>query len=285
MAVNICLKCSKEYRVKPSLQQKSKYCSIICKGAYQSINRKGFNNSNFGKKWSSEKKEQQSGIVKSKVDDEYRLKSGSANRGKKFSKELVERMHSHRTAESYSKPHTEQSKEKIGKKSKEKFTEEYKQKFRKKMEDTGQWIPLDKKTDYEVYFSESGWNKPLFDCLYNENKNLIESHGIFNTFNNTKGVVRDHAFSRKSGFDLGVFPEILRHIENCQIITHSNNVKKNVSKNINSDSITLEELIDRITNTKYNDWEEQEICLAKIKEYKSGKRWKRKEANCVSEPK
>lgn len=284
MAINICLECSNEYYVKPSLQEKSKFCSLTCKGKHQSKNFTGNNNPNFNKKWNLEKKKLQSEIIKSKVNNDYRFKSGSANRGKKFSKERVERMHGHRIFESYSRPHTEASKEKIGLKSKEKFTEEYKQKFRKKMEDAGQWITLDKKTDYEIYFKESDWIKPMFDCLYNENKDLIESLGIFNAYNNTKGVVRDHAFSRKSGFELGVFPEILRHIENCQIITHSKNVKKNVSKNINSDSITLEELLDKIKNTKYTNWEEQELCLAKIEEYKNGKRWNRKEAKCVSEP-
>lgn len=30
-------------------------------------------------------------------------------------------------------------------------------------------------------------------------------------------------------------------------------------------------------------WIEQDICLAKIKEYNDGERWKRKEVKCVSE--
>lgn len=285
MAINICLECKKDYYVKPAQQKRSKYCSIKCKGSYQSKNKKGINNPNFGKKWNSDKKKQQSEIIKSKVDDDYRVKAGSANRGKKFSKELIEKMHRHRTFESYSRPHTQDSKEKIGKKSKEKFTENYKQSYRKKMEEIGKWIPLDKKTDYEIYFKESDWIKSMFDELYIEYKDLIESHGIFNTHSNTKGVVRDHAFSRRSGFDLGVFPEILRHIENCQIILHSDNVKKNVSKNVESDSILLEELLDKIEHTQYNNWEEQEVCLAKIREYRNGKRWNRKEANWVSESK
>lgn len=285
MAVNICLECKKEYYVKPSQQQRSKYCCIECKGLYQSKNHKGSNNPNFGKSWTTEQRKNQSKIIKSKVNDIYRDKAGSANRGKKFSKERIERMHGHRTFESYSRPHTEETKKKIGQKSKEKFTENYKKNYRQKMESLGIWIPLEEKTDYEIYFKESDWIKPMFSELYDEYKNLIESYGVFDAFKNTKGVVRDHAFSRKSGFDLGVPPEILRHIENCQIILHSDNVKKNVSKNISSDSLTLEELLDKIENTKYTDWEEQEICLAKIKDYKNGKRWNRKEAKCVSESK
>lgn len=260
-----------------------KYCSYKCKGVYQKQNLTGKNNPNYGKKWSEEKRKLQSEIVRSKVDDEYRFKAGSANRGKKFSKERIERMHGHRSFESYSRPHTKESKEKIGKKSKEKFTKEYNKKYRQKMEEIGKWIPLENKPDYEIYFKESDWIQPMVDDLYKECKDLIESNGFFNAYTNTKGVVRDHAFSRKSGFDLRVFPEILRHIENCQIILHSDNVKKNFSKNIDSDSITLEKLFDKIENTQYTNWEEQEVCLAKIKEYRNGKRWKRKEAKCVSE--
>ena len=46
--------------------------------------------------------------------------------------------------------------------------------------------------------------------------------------------VRDHIFGRKNGFVLGVFPEIIRHPANCQIITHSDNIKKSL-KNGDSD--------------------------------------------------
>jgi hypothetical protein len=285
MAKNVCLECKKDYSVKPSRQEKSKFCSYACKGIFQSKNLKGVNNPNFGNNWSLEKKKNQSNIIKSKVDKIYRFKSGSANRGKKFSKERIERMHGHRNIESYSRPHTIETKKKIGQKSKEKFTESYKRNYRQKMENLRLWIPLEEKTDYEIYFKESSWAKSMFSELYHEYKDLIESYGVFDAFKNTKGVVRDHAFSRKSGFDLGVFPEIIRHIENCQIILHSDNVKKNVSKNITSDSLTLEELPDKIQNTKYTEWEEQDICLKKIEDYKNGKRWKRKEAKCVSESK
>lgn len=279
MPINTCAECNREYQVKKSRIEKSKFCSIKCKGKYQSKNFKGSNNSNFGKKWNLEKRTEQSALIKSKVNEDYRFKAGTANRGKKFSKERIERMHGHRTFESYSRPHTQDTKEKISKKSKEKFTDEYKRLHRQIMEEKGHWISLDKKTDYEIYFNESNWIKPMFDELYYENRSLVETYGIFNAFSNTKGVVRDHAFSRKSGFELGVFPEILRHIENCQIILHSDNVKKNVSKNINSDSLSLEELFDKIENTCYTNWEEQEVCLARIKEYRNGKRWNRKEVN------
>lgn len=275
MAVNICLECKKEYCVKPSQQEKSKYCCIKCKGIYQSKNRKGSNNPNFGKSWTTEQRKKQSNIVKSKVDEEYRFKCGTANRSKTFSKEKIESMHGHRTFNSYSRPHTEESKKKIAQKSKEKFTNDYKKKHRQKMEEIGKWIPLEQKNDYEIYFNESDWIKPMFSELYQDYSDLIESYGVFNAYSNTKGVVRDHAFSRRSGFELGVFPEILRHIDNCQIILHSENVKKNMSKSIPSDSLSLEKLLDSIENTKYSEWEEQETCLVKIKEYRNGKRWKR----------
>jgi len=275
--MNICYQCNREYYVIPARQKNSKFCSINCKASYQSIYCTGDKNHNYGKKWTEENKKRQSMIVSSKVDDEYRFNSGKANRGKKFSIERIKRMHDHRTSDSYSHLHNENTKIQIGIKSKEKFTRSFKEKFRSTMEESGHWIPLDCKKDYEIYFRQSNWTKRMFDELYDTNKFLIETYGIFNSVNNTTGVVRDHAFSRQSGFKMGVFPQILRHIENCKIILHSDNVKKHISKNINSDSLTLEELVDNIKNTKYL-WEEQEICLKLIEKYENGNRWNRKEA-------
>lgn len=113
----------------------------------------------------------------------------------------------------------------------------------------------------------------MFDLLYEEYKDLLETFGIYNSYSNTKGVVRDHRFSRQSGFELGVFPEILRHIENCEILEHSKNIRKRFKE---KDSLSIDDLFKRIENTNHK-WEEQELCLALIKEYKNGKRWKRKE--------
>ena len=51
--------------------------------------------------------------------------------------------------------------------------------------------------------------------------NLLKQFGMFNIETNTKGVVRDHIYGRKSGFKEKVPPEILRHPANCEIILHS----------------------------------------------------------------
>lgn len=277
-----CIICNKPIR---NLTRRRKTCSKKCQGFLFKETFKGENNPNYGNNWSDEQKAQQSLIMKSKVTDDFRFKVGSANRGKKFSKDRIKRMHENRTFESYSHPHSDKIKKIIGIKSKEKFTDEYKKKHRKKMEKIGAWISIEDKSDYNIYHKESNWNNPIFPILYEDNKNIIKKHGIFNAYTNTRGVVRDHAFSRNSGFALGVFPEILRHIENCQIILHSDNVKKHISAKIPSDSLTLEKLFDKIEKTKYTDWAEQDICLQRIKEYRNGKRWKRKEAKCVSETK
>lgn len=274
-----CLFCNVDYQTKVDTQ---KYCNRLCKNEHQKITQKGrkmipkfgAENPNFGKKWTDERKIRQSEIIKSKVDDAYREKAGSANRGVKFSQERIDKMHSHRTLESYSRIMPENSKILIGIKSKQKFeNEDFRINFRKTMEDKGIWIPLEIKDDIEIYYNASNWNKRLFDVLYEDNKELIQNLGVYNTYTNTKGVVRDHMLSRNTGFHLKVFPEIIRHVENCEILEHAKNVKKRFKE---KDSISLDELFKRIENTKHI-WHEQDLCLNLIKEYKNGKRWERKE--------
>jgi hypothetical protein len=270
----ICLNCNKKYKTKFETQ---KYCCKVCKNLHQKITqigrkykpKYGKENSNYGNKWSEEQKLKQSDLIKSKVNDEYRFKCGSPRRGKKLDRETIIKMHGNREKSSYSHPHTKESKLKIGIKSKEKFTPEYFKKIRSIMEKNGSWVPLSKKEDRSVYFKESNWNKKLFDVLYSKYKILIETYGIFNSTKNSRGCVRDHIFSRQSAFDLGVFPEIVRHIENCQIILHKDNVKKAFTK---KDGISLEQLFEKIEKTSHV-WEEQEICLKLIEDYKNGKRW------------
>jgi hypothetical protein len=115
----------------------------------------------------------------------------------------------------------------------------------------------------------------MFNLVYPIYGKIITEHGIFHSTKNSKGVVRDHAYSRRSGFDNSVFPEILRHPENCQIILHRDNVVKQQCKSVDSDSISIEELFDKIQKTQYN-WIEQEKCIRLIREYNNGARWERK---------
>ena len=84
------------------------------------------------------------------------------------------------------------------------------------MELQGNWIPLNKKSDYEIYYKEANWICGMFDIIKDkEQLSLLNKFGVFNAFTNTKGVVRDHIYSRHSGFRDGVFPEIMRHPCNC----------------------------------------------------------------------
>lgn len=249
-------------------------CSSKCKGEKLKITGVGENNPNYGKRWSDDKKKAQSELVKSKVDEEYRNKSGSANRGKKFSKERIERMHGHRTKESYSHPHTEEQKIQIGIKSKEKFTPDYKKRIRKVMETRGNWIPLLQRDDYTLYRDKfANWIVRMFDIVEDPH-NILQTYGIFNAKTNRKGVVRDHMFSRKSGFQNGVFPELLRHPANCQLLLHSDNVKKKKSRYNDADAFDLDELFYRVETYK-KEWKEQDLCIQLISRYRQGERYQK----------
>jgi len=73
---------------------------------------------------------------------------------------------------------------------------------------------------------------------------LIKEHGWYsptNKNNNLTGVSRDHMFSVRNGFELGIDPNIIGHPANCRLMLHTDNSSKN-----KQNSISLEELIDRI---------------------------------------
>jgi hypothetical protein len=169
--------------------------------------------------------------------------------------------------------HTEKSKKEIGKKSSEKFTEEYNNKIRKIMEDSGIWIKLNEINDYKLYQKFSNWIEKMFDRIETSVElQLLKDYGVFNSKKNSKGVVRDHKYSRKSGFDKGVFPELLRHPMNCEIMLHSKNISKKQKRYIDDDSQTLDDLFELIINYK-GKWKEQNLCLQLIEKYKNGERY------------
>jgi len=247
----------------------------------------GSKNGNYGNKWSDEQKrirgERTSKIMK---DPEIRYKCGSANRGKKFSKELIEKMHKHRPAESYSHTYSEETRNLIGKLSKEKFTDEYNKRIRSLMEERGWWIPLEEKADFSIYYQKANWVEKMFNRCNKEEESLLKEYGVFNPFTNNIGVVRDHMYSRRSGFKEKVFPKILRHPENCSLILNTENISKiSRIKNNNTqhrssngqfyqdtNSVSREELFNLIKNYR-KEWKEQEECLELIKKYEEGKRW------------
>ena len=215
-----CTVCKKEFT---TYKQKQQSCSQKCNG----IRTKGENNPNLGNTWTREQKQKQSKLIKSKVDNDYREKAGSANRGKKFSSERIVKMHEMRSRESYSHPHTEETKRIIGLKSKEKFKNlEYQNRMRSIMTERGYWISEKDKSDWELYRFESHWKKPMIEFLTEDEIKILNSEGMYHNIKNKKGYVRDHMFSKKSGFDLKVFPELLRHPANLQLLSHSENSKK-----------------------------------------------------------
>jgi hypothetical protein len=258
MFTKICLVCSIEFR---TYKEKQKTCSKICMG----VSQKGSNNPNFGNKWSDAAKKSQGDLVKSKVDDEYRKSAASANKGVKFSKDRIEKMHGHRTSKSYSHSQSEKSKEKIGKKSKEKFTEEYRQRVRKTLVMNGKAVPDSEKDDFTIYKSHAEWIHRMWDIV--EDSSLLETSGIFNSFTNKTGCVRDHKVSRFTGFNEGVFPEILRHPANCQLISHSDNSSKREKS-----SLDITTLFNNI-KTYDKEWIEQDLIIDLIKRYETGERF------------
>lgn len=274
------LKCPicQKYFNRYASQAKSK--TVCCSKKCYSVNLKysmlGKNNPNFNNKWSKKQKIKQSKLMQSKVTDELRHKYGTANRGKKFSPERIKACHAHRSSKSYSRPHSEQSKKIIGQKSKEKWTESYREKHRQTMESLGYWIPLKDKSDFEIYYREADWIERMFDLIdCKKQLRLLKKNGVFHNKNNVNGIVRDHMLSRKTGFNLGIFPQILRHPANCQILTSKDNIKKKNHRYIDADHLTIDELFDRILSYA-GSWKEQELCKQLISQYKSGQRYERK---------
>lgn len=270
----ICKNCGSEFskilRSSKLTAYRPIYCSRVCYWKDLSVRQQGENNPNFGHKWSEIQKLKQRELIKSKVDNDYRQKVGSANRGKKFSPERIKACHSNRTPESYSHPHSDEIKQIIGEKSKEKFTDDFKEKMRLIQEQKGNWIPLNQKTDWEIYKHESNWIDSMLNYITdNIQLTLLKEHKLFHNIENKSGVVRDHMYSRSEGFRNKVFPEILRHPANCSLILHAENASKN-----SKSSVTLNELFNNIKSFKDN-WKEHNICLALIKDYELGKRWER----------
>jgi hypothetical protein len=265
-----CTECYKTYYVTANYYTKLELSNHRCK----QCKLKGLGNPNFEKNWGKEKKEKHSILIKSKVDDDYRKKCSKGMKGKKVSNETKEKKRN-TMLEKYGKlsnihPMTLQTKKLIGEKSKLKFNEEYLKRIRKINEEKGIWIPFEKKDEYKIYRDLSNWKSQVL----NENTFGIEklkNGGLYNKKNRNKNsFVRDHMYGRKNGYMNGVFPEIIRHPANCQIISHSDNIKK--SKKNNDSIISLNELFEKIKNWE-NYYEEQKVCLTFVKNYELGMRF------------
>jgi hypothetical protein len=292
-----CGKLISKYNSKP---QKRYFCCLECKNSFMKgkslselhgnelankiieklKSQTGENNPNFGVKWSDEQKENQSILITQKMEEmgeELRKATcGKSNRGLKRSKEFIDNWNSTQNSPDYIRPKkTEETLKKIAEASSKKFDNpEYVKRQRFVMEERGHWIPLEEKTDWELYTKEANWIKGMWN-LIEDSRGLLSELGVFHSTNNSKGVVRDHNYSRKSGFLNGVFPEILRHPMNCQILTHSENIKKKKAKHIDDDHQSLTELFYKIEQY-FGNWEEHDLCLLLIKEYKDGRRYERR---------
>ena len=77
---------------------------------------------------------------------------------------------------------------------------------------------------------------------------LITKYGWYspsNKRNNLGGVSRDHMFSVRNGYELGIDPDIIAHPANCKLMLHSENFKKKANS-----SITLSSLLIKIEKWK-----------------------------------
>lgn len=119
-------------------------------------------------------------------------------------------------------------------------------KTRKTRELKGTYRKITDIDDYELYFSRTSF-KHGFKPNNEEEIKLLKEHGVFNNINNTKGCVRDHLLSRRYGFENNIPTWIISHPANCEIVLHSENVRRSSS---NDNLITLEELLERIENWK-----------------------------------
>jgi len=281
------------------------FCNKNCKAIWQSLNRRGENashygpnpklqgknNPNYGNRWSQEQKDRASIIVSRRYEDlSYRYNIGKSNRGKKLSDEIRTKMsEGHKGKPGF--PHSKQTKKLIGKKSKAKFTSLFKKKQRKIMEERGLWMPIDEKKVYSLYFDLCNWKQNMVIYMTDEELELLNTIKFF-SHKNTKGMVRDHKYSRLSGFKNKVYPSILRHPTNCQLITQAENISKAHRGNRyeDSDDISLRNLFWNIKIFN-KEWFEQQRCLSDITKYKKGEKVNdqfirdefRKEALCSSQ--
>jgi hypothetical protein len=231
----------------------------------------GENNPNFGNRWSDEQRLSASVLKKQQFaeDQSYAFRCGKSNRGIKFSKDRIIAMHKNRTFESYSHPHSVETKQVIGQKSKEKWTTEFRQKFRKTMEDSGHWVPLDDIHPYKAYYKNADWTERMIDYFSEDEIKKLKSFGIYSS-KNTAGFVRDHIVPRKIGYEFEIPAYIMRHPANLQFISH----KENISKGFKDRKLTqsekeyiIEILLEKIEKFS-SSWKEQECCLIFIKERK-----------------
>lgn len=97
---------------------------------------------------------------------------------------------------------------------------------------------------FKTYKQDTNFKFNLADYKEEFDFSLIEKYGWYspsNKNNNLEGVSRDHMFSVKEGFNLGISPKLISHPANCRLIKHTDNISKN-----SKCSISYNELLERI---------------------------------------
>jgi hypothetical protein len=172
--------CKECLSLKPEAKCKICNCKISLKNTYNYLRKKskgftcksclmiGDKNPSYGKKWDDDKKNRQSEIVKSKVDDEYRKKVSKGMKGKKVSDETKNKKRETERIKKENgyvrKPVSDEVRKKIGETSKIRMNDiDNKKKMRKSLELKNIWIPLDEKNDYHFYRNLSDW---IGGCSY-----------------------------------------------------------------------------------------------------------------------
>jgi hypothetical protein len=281
----ICKNCGVLFRKRVNHDKPGKhYCSNNCRKsdkdsfksewtderrAKMSDKMTGENNPNYGNNWTEEQKAHLSHykIKQYAETPDLRHECGKSNRGVKFSKERIQSMHRHRTAESYKRSHSDHSRKKIGEKSKEKWTNGYKEQHRTNMESLGYWAPRDQIDPYMLYYKDANWKGNMIQYFSDEYITLLNEYGIFSK-TNSKGYVRDHIVSRKMGYENRLPTFVLRHPANLQFISHAENISKGFSDRRLTDiekHAIIESLFDRILRFS-KPYHEQEMCFTFIKE-------------------
>lgn len=282
IVVKNCLICGIQFRRCISKNQKeedAKFCSRKCVGEHFKTALKGENNPNFGKRWGIELRQKASEFTRKRMESPLAREQSAFNRGRIFSEQVRQNMSNARRKiyEKHGLPKhlknvSTETKAKIGKASSERWkNKEYRDNQRKVREEKYKWVKLENLDEYKFYFRVANF-LPREWLKNSELHELYKIHGIWHYVKNPLGKVRDHSYSRRSGFQNGVFPEILRHPANCTLLSQSENISKGQKGGKDSDSITLEKLFSRIINYEY-DYIEQAICLEKIQEYEKGNRY------------
>ena len=122
-------------------------------------------------------------------------------------------------------------------------------KTRSTREARGSYMKLEDVEPYRIYFNASSF-KHGFKTNCEHQSKLLQEHGVYNKISNKNGCVRDHLLSRRYGFDNNIATWIISHPANCEIVLHSENVRR--AWQTSDNQITLEELLERIENWNNN---------------------------------